>query len=366
MNKPQTRLLALLLMLSMLAGMSACAARNEALETEPAPIEIVVKPKEPEKCTELGTPLADARVRRALALAIDMDTIIEALLYDKAQKAAGLTLPDDGPETSKYDPERAKELLAEAGWPSDYVLDVVYFYDDQLTVDILNVIGSYWDAVGVKAEFRKLEGDVAAQLWTAPEDPEEGDSAVEWDLAYGAVAALAESEFYDRFASHECVNIGTTLFYDFFEKSVDDSQILGASRSSYLRDALYSNVCPILGHCFHDSGKLVTEVPNNSDAAFRIDCYLLDKKLKELPVEPAYFSVLRIPLTIGNLVLMGSKLVNDLCQSAFCNRILSFCGFSFNRNLRFRFQEGFFAQFSRKVLLIPFHLLIFEAFYFLP
>ena len=205
MNKLHTRLLALLLALSVLTGLTACAAGSQVQETEPAKIEVAVKPQEPVKCTELGTPLADVRVRRALALAIDVGTILEALVYENGRKAASFTMPgewlNEEVEGYPYDPDQAKELLAEAGWPSDYVLDVVYYYDDQLTVDLLNVIGSYWEAVGVKAEFRKLEGDLAAQLWTVPEDPKEGDSAVKWDLAYGAVAALAESEFYDRFGS---------------------------------------------------------------------------------------------------------------------------------------------------------------------
>ena len=78
---------------------------------------------------------------------------------------------------------------------------MVYYYDDQQTVDLMTIIGQYWQEVGVKAQFRKLEGDLAAQLWVPPADMEKGPSAVKWDLAYAAVAALAESEFYNRFAS---------------------------------------------------------------------------------------------------------------------------------------------------------------------
>ncbi len=43
--------------------------------------------------------------------------------------------------------------------------------------------------------FRKLEGDVGAQLWTAPKDPINGPAAVKWDLAYGAHGPLALQEY---------------------------------------------------------------------------------------------------------------------------------------------------------------------------
>ena len=152
-----------------------------------------------------GTPLADVRVRQALAYAIDMDTIVNSLFEGKAEGAKSFTAPGDWlnadiPEY-KYDPEKAKELLKEANWPKDYTLDVVYYYDDQQTVDLMTIIGQYWQEVGVKAKFRKLEGDLASQLWVPPTDKEKGPSVVKWDLAYAAVAALCESEFYNRFAS---------------------------------------------------------------------------------------------------------------------------------------------------------------------
>lgn len=156
-------------------------------------------------CQELGTPLADVRVRQALAYAIDMKSIVDTLFDGKAQTATSFTSPGDWLNvdipTYDYDPDKAKSLLKEADWPSDYTLDVVYYYDDQQTVDLMTIIGQYWSDVGVKAQFRKLEGDLASQLWVAPSDRINGPSAVKWDLAYAAVAALTESEFYNRFSS---------------------------------------------------------------------------------------------------------------------------------------------------------------------
>ncbi|NCB01702.1 MAG: peptide ABC transporter substrate-binding protein [Spirochaetia bacterium] len=153
----------------------------------------------------MGTPLADLRIRQALRYAIDMETIVETVFEGKAQRAVSMTAPGswlaDGLNEYTYNPELATKLLKEAQWPSNYVLDVVYYYGDQQTVDLMSIIQQYWAQVGVKAQFRKLEGDLTAQLWVPPADRVNGPSEIKWDLAYAAVAALAEHEFYNRFDS---------------------------------------------------------------------------------------------------------------------------------------------------------------------
>jgi ABC-type transport system substrate-binding protein len=63
----------------------------------------------------------DVRVRRALAMAIDVDSIIENVLYGEAQRVSGPYYASTifyNPKTPlvPYDPEGAKRLLAEAGF----------------------------------------------------------------------------------------------------------------------------------------------------------------------------------------------------------------------------------------------------------
>lgn len=147
--------------------------------------------------------LNDPRVRQALTYAIDMQAIIDTLMAGKATDAITLAPPGawraDGLEGYDYNPEKARELLKEAGWDSSRVLDVVYYYGDQMTVDLLTAIQAYWAEVGVQMNMRKLEGDLASQLWVAPEDAVNGPSAVKWDLAYAAIAALSMGDYYDRY-----------------------------------------------------------------------------------------------------------------------------------------------------------------------
>lgn len=149
-------------------------------------------------------PLSDPRVRQAIAYAIDMDTIAETLFEGAAIPAIGLqpngpNKPDDLNPYS-YDPDKARELLAEAGWDSSQELDVTYYYPDQITADLMAVIQAYLADVGINISYRLLEGDVGAQLTVMPDDPVEGPSGLSWDMAYGARAALAPHEYFNRFA----------------------------------------------------------------------------------------------------------------------------------------------------------------------
>jgi peptide/nickel transport system substrate-binding protein len=148
--------------------------------------------------------LSDERVRAAIAYAIDMDTIVETLFEGKAIVADSM-IPNgpykaDGLERYGYDPDKARALLAEAGWDDSQVLDVVYYYGDQLTADLMVALQAYLGDVGVQMTYRKLEGDVGGQLNALPADGSD-TSAVTWDIAYGAKAALALQEYYNGYLS---------------------------------------------------------------------------------------------------------------------------------------------------------------------
>lgn len=138
-----------------------------------------------------------------MAYALDMETVAETLFEGAAIPAHGLLpngpfLPDDL-NPYDYDPDRARELLAEADWDSSRVLDVVFYYDDQQTADFMAAIQAYWADVGIQMNYRILEGDIGAQLNALPSDPVNGPSGVKWDVAYGALAALALQEYYNKF-----------------------------------------------------------------------------------------------------------------------------------------------------------------------
>ena len=74
------------------------------------------------RCNVTKKPFNDVRVRKALALAIDRESIVKNVLRGGQKPATGLTPPGtvkdyQAPDIMKFDPAEARRLLAEAGYP---------------------------------------------------------------------------------------------------------------------------------------------------------------------------------------------------------------------------------------------------------
>ncbi|GAB4526095.1 MAG: ABC transporter substrate-binding protein [Anaerolineae bacterium] len=77
----------------------------------------------------VGTPLEDVRVRQALNYAVNREGIINGLFGGEAALVTGFVLPsnlgyDDSLEPYPYDPDRARELLAEAGYAEGFEISM--------------------------------------------------------------------------------------------------------------------------------------------------------------------------------------------------------------------------------------------------
>ncbi|MCE1658559.1 ABC transporter substrate-binding protein, partial [Enterobacter hormaechei] len=74
-------------------------------------------------------PLDNVKVRQALTMAVNKDAIVEAVYQGAGQKAKNLIPPtmwgyDNDLKDYQYDPEKAKQLLKEAGMGSGFTIDL--------------------------------------------------------------------------------------------------------------------------------------------------------------------------------------------------------------------------------------------------
>jgi ABC-type transport system substrate-binding protein len=103
-------------------------------------------------------PFDDVRVRQALNFALDRDAINERLLYGEGEPMWMLWpkisayYVDDLEGHYAYDPERARELLAEAGYADGLSLELMPFPGNPLIQQMAEVAQAQWKEVGVDVE----------------------------------------------------------------------------------------------------------------------------------------------------------------------------------------------------------------------
>jgi peptide/nickel transport system substrate-binding protein len=106
------------------------------------------------------SPWHDPRVRLALSLAIDRETINQALTMGQSHITGSAIFPDTfefywPPPAPVYDPIRAKQLLAAAGFPNG--LDAGSYFCDSSYSNIAEAVVNNLLEVGIRAQLRPIE-----------------------------------------------------------------------------------------------------------------------------------------------------------------------------------------------------------------
>jgi peptide/nickel transport system substrate-binding protein len=126
-------------------------------------------------------PFNDVRVRRALSMATDLQTIKDTLNhglgqiltwpveYVPAYKDIYLGLddpemPDSVKELYTYNPDKAKQLLADAGFPNGFKTTALII---QSETDYLSIIKDMWSKVGVEMDLNVVDSGAGRPIYNS-------------------------------------------------------------------------------------------------------------------------------------------------------------------------------------------------------
>lgn len=106
--------------------------------------------------------IPDARVRQALVYAIDRQQLVDQLLKGHGEVIDGFLSSaspfyNEDVQPMEYNPEKAKQLLEEAGWDGSQTLRFYVNSGDSTFVNGVQVIVAQWAAVGIKAEITTVD-----------------------------------------------------------------------------------------------------------------------------------------------------------------------------------------------------------------
>ena len=106
-------------------------------------------------------PFDDVRVRKAISLAINREALCKVAFSGYARPATGV-LPLPIPSAvdlgvPKYDPQEAKRLLAEAGFPNGFSTKLWSGYNNSTSSKVIQFIQQQLAQVGIKAQVQALE-----------------------------------------------------------------------------------------------------------------------------------------------------------------------------------------------------------------
>lgn len=122
---------------------------------------------------EVKTPFTDVRVRRAVAHAIDRESIVKNLVGGDSKVVHTTCYPkqfgctEEGVTKYEFNPEKAKKLLAEAGYPNGLDVDLHAYRERPYAEAVVN----YLRNVGIRANLQYMQYSALREAYRARKIP---------------------------------------------------------------------------------------------------------------------------------------------------------------------------------------------------
>ena len=124
-------------------------------------------------------PLSKKKVREALVLAIDKVSIVKDILLGIGKPIGhtaymfSTSLSYKEYPLTPYDPQKAKQLLAEAGYPNGFTIYLYSFATPDLPEQKLvnEAIADYWKAIGMDVKIFEMDYAAARPIWMKQREP---------------------------------------------------------------------------------------------------------------------------------------------------------------------------------------------------
>ena len=181
-------------------------------------------------------PFYDLNVRRAMIMAIDFPAVVDSIYggaadwfntpFPPSWSEALFTpleqYPEEVQEMYSYNPEMAKQLLAEAGYPDGFTFEVVARVDPTAE-DTLAMYADFWDDIGVTTDINMLEN----ATWTSMQTAQSWSDTYHAGFGTGHPAYILKT----RFLSDSLFN------YSVWSDAWMDEQILKAEQITDVAEA---------------------------------------------------------------------------------------------------------------------------------
>jgi len=193
-------------------------------------------------------PFDDVRVRQAVNYAVDNEAIVEQVMDGAGSPSDAPISPDifgyEGQEPYEYDPDRARELLEEAGYEDGF--STTFHHPEgryMMDTTVAQAIQSQLADVGIDAELETMEW--ATYLEFLDEAPEDAEHEM-YLLGWGSVTGDADYGLYALFHSSEWAPYGSDYSYlgdDRVDELLEEARINPAPED---REGVYAEAIEII------------------------------------------------------------------------------------------------------------------------